>query len=96
MAEQYKGQKRRIAIQKGEYDPDEFFSSERKLTNKLTNGGKKLTNADAIRAMGDEDLAEFAAMLGCHPSARRETCRGVSQCPVCWLGWLKQEVDDAN
>ena len=50
------------------YDPNEFFSAERKPNKDVTdiNVGNKsaedinvLTNADRIRAMSDEELAEF-------------------------------------
>ena len=54
--------------------------------------GKTITSADRIRAMTDEELAEFMANLGCHPSASKETCMGVDQCCSCWLDWLKQEA----
>jgi hypothetical protein len=53
-----------------------------------------MTNADRIRAMTDEELAKFEATLGCHPLASKDMCRGVNQCSVCWLEWLKQEVTD--
>ena len=51
------------------------------------------TNADRIRAMTDEEMAEFCAGLGCHPGASRETCKGVNQCQACWLDWLRQEAN---
>jgi hypothetical protein len=57
---------------------------------------KPLTNADRIRAMTDEELAELIAD-GC--------CRNIDcpdefymedglNCHGCWLDWLKQEVSD--
>ena len=56
---------------------------------------KPVTNADRIRAMSDEELAEWLSdmhdavtcpnngAIDCNPSCKR-----------CWLDWLKQEVKD--
>ena len=60
---------------------------------------KPLTNADRIRAMTDEELAEFIAY-----STSCETCvvrKGGSDechntnCSTAWLGWMKQEATNA-
>lgn len=62
---------------------------------------KPITNADRIRAMSDEELAEFIQKSG------YGSCPNVPQCPQyesgdkpytedgcrkCWLDWLKQEA----
>ena len=54
--------------------------------------GPILTKADEIRAMSDEELAEW------HKKMMEGYCpRPTSECPndccACWLGWLKQEVE---
>lgn len=54
----------------------------------------KKTNADRIRAMTDEELADYFSELSCWPNAGREDCRGVANCMDCWLDWLKQEVSE--
>lgn len=63
---------------------------------------KPQTNADKIRAMSDDELAEFMVKtIGnsfCPPSIAEdsieEVCRGKSGgCMRCWLCWLKQEVE---
>ena len=70
-----------------------------KYNNQLinTNVSKKpQTNADRIRAMSDEELAELL-YNGCtghkctnyYPEENLE-----EQCKRCWLDWLKQEVAD--
>jgi len=58
---------------------------------------KPTTNADRIRAMTDDELAEWLSdmhdsvtcpnggAINCNPSCKR-----------CWLDWLKEEVDDAT
>lgn len=51
----------------------------------------RATNADMIRAMSDERLAEFESTLGCHPFASKENCYGVANCSACWLDWLRKE-----
>ena len=59
---------------------------------------QKQTNADRIRAMSDEELAEFIAY-----STSCETCvvrKGGSDechntnCSTAWLDWLKEEVSN--
>lgn len=59
--------------------------------------GTDMTNADRIRVMTDEELAEWLSdmhdavtcpnggAINCNPSCKR-----------CWLNWLKEGVDDAN
>ena len=48
----------------------------------------KQTNADRIRAMTDEELAEY--LWGVESDGRAYGCRG----KAAWLKWLKQEVTD--
>ena len=54
------------------YDPDEFF------------GRKRQTNADCIRAMTDEELAEWISCGGYGD--------GYGNSEAEWLEWLKEEV----
>ena len=49
-----------------------------------------MTNADKIRAMTDEELAEWIA----HPKiayCQYDICNGETDCSMCALQWLKQE-----
>lgn len=48
------------------------------------------TNADRIRAMSDEELADFITNCGCYDHAR--DCR--ASCKDCTMDWLKQPVED--
>lgn len=53
----------------------------------------RLTNADRIRAMTDEELTEYIRVFFpevCPPG----NCPGEDYCYNCWLDWLKQEVED--
>ena len=61
---------------------------ERILANK-----PKQTNADRIRAMSDEELAEFIAS-GVPKDVCKDRCGGDEgfQCSECVLDWLKEEV----
>ena len=59
------------------------------------------TNADRIRAMTDEELAEWTAtLLSCPPGPDlEELCCSQNVCDMvfsckCWLNWLKQEVTE--
>lgn len=49
---------------------------------------KPITNGDRIRAMSDEELAEFLAEYRCVHKAPH--CMEAN-CAQCWLGWLKQK-----
>lgn len=57
---------------------------------------KKMTNADRIRAMSDEELAAHMwNKFGC-PDGRNHTtydCIGNS-CKDCWLDWLRQPAEE--
>ena len=61
-----------------------------------------MTNADRIRAMTDEELAEWGATLPCCPPGPdlaelcfpQNVCENIHQMRKCWLDWLKQEADN--
>lgn len=60
---------------------------------------KPVTNADRIRAMNDEKLAELMEDKGdCPPIECPHDGEGAKvtrlDCMACWLDWLKQEADD--
>lgn len=53
------------------------------------------TNADRIRAMTDEELAEWIV----HPIisyCQHDICDGEKDCAECALQWLKQEATDVE
>ena len=50
---------------------------------------KHKTNADRIRAMSDEELADFISNCGCPDHA--QNCR--ASCADCTLKWLKQPAE---
>ena len=50
------------------------------------------TNADRIRAMSDEELAQFLNTRGC-PSENHSNCFEMS-CKHCWEKWLKQPAEE--
>ena len=50
-----------------------------------------ITNADRIRSMTDEELAEFMNN-GCDVIAPSENCtKAFYECKQCWLDWLRRE-----
>lgn len=59
------------------------------------------TNADRIRAMTDEELAEFLSLVNdgdcLYAMGKTERCGncGGEGCP-CWLEWLQEEAEDAE
>lgn len=64
---------------------------------------KPTTNADRIRAMTDEELAEYLAPCACPPIKFNKNTGDIvcpvnkepsaSDCKSCWLDWLKEEVE---
>ena len=61
---------------------------------------KPITNGDRIRAMSDEELAEYFpthASLCPDLEENKTVCKGANfmannkMCRQCWLSWLKQE-----
>lgn len=55
-----------------------------------------LTNADRIRAMSDEELAEFKVGGHCPPSKRFPDCATIEPCSKCWLEYLRQPAKDGD
>lgn len=54
--------------------------------------GRKMANADKIRAMTDEELAEFMERAGgCGAVFDKQYCNNRKCSETCWLDWLKQE-----
>lgn len=62
---------------------------------------KPKTNADRIRSMTDEELAEWASIremcfiyhLLINDPDLRNKCRIYENCKDCWLDWLKEECE---
>ena len=60
---------------------------------------KLQTNADRIRAMSDEELADYhTKMCGCPPGHDPILCgMATIGCKGCWMSWLKSpEVDNGT
>ncbi len=54
---------------------------------------KPITNADLIRTMSDEELAEKFWMFTCvHAFDNKVKCKD-DGCRKCWLRWLKEECE---
>ena len=54
-----------------------------------------MTNADRIRAMSDEELADlFSDVFDCDHHECVAECGECSKCTESWLKWLKQEATD--
>lgn len=53
---------------------------------------KPMTNADKLRSMSDEELADWFVSLG------GEVCPFVGDCQLscrqCWLDWLREEATE--
>lgn len=54
-----------------------------------------MTNADRIRSMSDEELAErIWPKFGCPEGKNHVTCGYVGECKDCWIGWLQQPAEE--
>lgn len=57
---------------------------------------RTMTNADRIRSMPDEELADWLGIY-CNGQTAQEVGKpcvsGMGSCEECWLDWLKQEAD---
>ena len=55
----------------------------------------KITNADKLRAMNDEELAKTLVILSerCPDGVDCESVPPGRKCFTCWLEWLKEDVE---
>lgn len=53
------------------------------------------TNADRIRNMTDEELAEYLGNIHYCP-APYPTCDPTKECKECWLKWLRSPVEESE
>lgn len=54
-----------------------------------------MTNADRIRSMSDEELAErIWPKFGCPEGKNHVTCGYVGECKDCWIGWLQRPAEE--
>lgn len=68
-------------------------------TNKECLNYEKMTNADRIRAMSDEELAKELWRKSDCPTGMIQNgskCFAIQDCERCWLDWLKREVEDGR
>lgn len=57
---------------------------------------KPITNADRIRSMTDEELADWLGVY-CNGQTAQEIGKpcasGMGSCEECWLDWLREEAE---
>lgn len=76
-------------------EPPNAHQHEFNAFNALTNTGNALTNADRIRSMTDEELAEFFRPSICYQISlgmKSKACNG--WCKECVLEWLQQPAKE--
>lgn len=56
--------------------------------------GTDMTNADRIRSMTDEELADWLSIYCCRNKTYDAHCETFGSCEACWLAWLNEEVTD--
>ena len=52
------------------------------------------TNADHIRAMTDEELAEWFSIYCCRNKTYDAHCETFGSCKACWSSWLQEEAKE--
>lgn len=69
-----------------------------KLEERVLYGEKPQTNADRIRAMTDEELAEMMARGGCGYCKIHDYCFSQKDidCDKAWLDWLKRSAEEGE
>ena len=61
---------------------------------------KRMTNADRIRSMSDEELAEFLDIIeqdgiqSQYGGVPCDCCTEKTECSSCWVEWLQSEVEE--
>lgn len=53
-----------------------------------------ISNVDRIRAMSNEELAEFIQEHSCPPGFGDEICPYGKSCISCWFDWLNAEAKE--
>ena len=53
----------------------------------------KMTNADRIRAMSDEEIAEVSSFRFCPSEMIGKSCV-FRNCKECWIDWLQQPAEE--
>ena len=63
---------------------------------RLYAGCRDMTNAQKIRAMTDDELADFMNrdISGCPPTG--DCNKASDDCKACWLGWLQQPAEEGD
>ena len=73
-----------------------LVGKERDVNYKCLAGYVPITNADRIRAMSDEELAENVIVVRATTDYCQGVCKKGMNCYKCRLEWLKKEVDDEH
>lgn len=69
------------------------------VTMEITSSKFTTTNADRIRNMSDEELAEFLDIVGedgissQYANLPRDCCYEKTECSKCWKEWLQSEAE---
>ena len=53
-----------------------------------------ITNADRIRSMTDEELADWLSIYCCRNKTYDAHCTTFGNCKDCWLDWLHEEAKE--
>ena len=57
---------------------------------------KAQTNADKIRAMSDEELADIISREAGYCAPTGDCEKASNDCKDCWLDWLKQSAEEGE
>ena len=75
-----------------ETDNREYYLLMQKIARRCVDG-EPMTNADRIRAMCDDELADFMNrdISGCPPTG--DCNKASDDCKACWLDWLQKPAE---
>ena len=71
--------------------PQEYLDWCRDMSERLKKYEYHFTNADRIRSMTDEELADLLSGENIYPWCLKEPCP--EECRECILSWLKEEEE---
>lgn len=72
--------------------PQEYLDWCRDMSERLKKYEYHFTNADRIRSMTDDGLADLLSGENIYPWCLKEPCS--EECRECILSWLKEEVKE--
>ena len=75
-------------------DSHEHYRATEDFARRLIDHTKPMRNADKIRAMSDEELADIISREAGYCAPTGDCEKMSNDCKACWLDWLQQPVKE--